>query len=321
MFSVTELKTGEGTLQYRREWITGLSCRISPERIKRRIDQPVPVVYPMDGCPFCPDRLPSATPTFPGGERITVGESVTFPNLFPFAAWHTVTVISRDHAVEVFSRQMLGDAIRGSIQSLQGRQGYPSLNWNYLPSAGASLAHPHLQGLVDPRPSLVSERYHTGCEQYLRGWGSLYWDDLRSRERDGPRYLFGDEILWLAHAVPLGEREVRALLPIRTIGEMEPFVDTFADGLRMVMEFYRSLGTAAFNLSLFFDRDGEDRGFRAFASIIARINPNPASLSDSSFMERLHLEPVILTAPEDVARRFRKKRGKSPEMRNINRSV
>ncbi|MBS1195097.1 MAG: hypothetical protein H6R30_435, partial [Methanomicrobia archaeon] len=37
MFSVTELKTGEGTLQYRREWITGLSCRVSPDRIKRGI--------------------------------------------------------------------------------------------------------------------------------------------------------------------------------------------------------------------------------------------------------------------------------------------
>lgn len=312
MFSVTELKTGEGTLQYRREWITGLSCRVSPERIKRGIDQSVPVVYSSNGCPFCPDQLPSATPVFPGGERIIVGESVTFPNLFPFAAWHTVTVISRDHTVGDFSREMLADAIRGSIRSLEGQKGYPSLNWNYLPSAGASLAHPHLQGLVDPRPSLLPERYHSGCEQYLRGWGSLYWDDLRSRERDGPRYLFGDEILWLAHAVPLGEREVRALLPLRTMGEMEPFLDTFVDGLRKVMGFYRSLGTAAFNLSLFFDRRGEDKGFRAFASIIARINPNPISLSDSSFMERLHLEPVILTAPEDVARLFRKKRQRSP---------
>jgi galactose-1-phosphate uridylyltransferase len=305
MFSVTELKTGEGTLQYRREWLTGFSCRISSERIKRGIDQSAPVVSSSLGCPFCPDQVMSATPVFPGGKRINVGESVTFPNLFPFAAWHTVTVISRDHSVGEFSRDQLADAIRGSIRSLQGQKGYPSLNWNYLPSAGASLAHPHLQGLVDPRPSLLADRYHTGCEQYWRGWGSMYWDDLRSRERDGPRYLFGEEILWLAHAVPLGEREVRALLPIRTMGEMEPFLETFVEGLRKVIGFYRSLGTSAFNLSLFFDCEGEDRGFRAFCSIIARINPNPASLSDSSFMERLHLEPVIMTAPEDVARMFR----------------
>jgi galactose-1-phosphate uridylyltransferase len=312
MFSVTELKTGEGTLQYRRDWLTGLSCRISSERIKRGIDQAAPVVSSPPGCPFCPDQVRSATPVFPGGERITVGESVTFPNLFPFAAWHTVTVISRDHTVGEFSRDQLGDAFRGSIRSLQGQKGYPSINWNYLPSAGASLAHPHLQGLVDPRPSLLADRYHAGCELYYRGWGSLYWDDLRSRERDGPRYLFGEEILWLAHAVPLGEREVRALLPIRTLGELEPFLDTFVEGLRKVIGFSRSLGTSAFNLSLFFDREGEDRGFRAFCSIIARINPNPASLSDSSFMERLHLEPLILTAPEEVARMFRKRRQRSP---------
>jgi hypothetical protein len=73
--------------------------------------------------------------------------------------------------------------------------------------------------------------------------------------------------------------------------------------------FYRSLGTHAFNFSLFFDREGCDRGFPAFCSLIARINPSPISLSDSAFMERLHLEPVILTLPEQLARMYREKMG------------
>jgi hypothetical protein len=39
--------------------------------------------------------------------------------------------------------------------------------------------------------------------------------------------------------------------------------------------------------------------------MIARINPNASSISDTAFMERLHLEPVILTLPEEVGRMFR----------------
>jgi len=34
-------------------------------------------------------------------------------------------------------------------------------------------------------------------------------------------------------------------------------------------------------------------------------------MCDSAFMERLHLEPVILTLPEDVGALFRRKRSTS----------
>jgi hypothetical protein len=39
MFSVREVVTSRGTLQYRTEYLTGLRCRISPDRLKRQIDQ------------------------------------------------------------------------------------------------------------------------------------------------------------------------------------------------------------------------------------------------------------------------------------------
>ena len=53
-------------------------------------------------------------------------------------------------------------------------------------------------------------------------------------------------------------------------------------------------------MSLFFDKTGDDNGFRAFCSMISRINPNPSSTSDSAFMERMHLEPVVMTLPEEL---------------------
>jgi galactose-1-phosphate uridylyltransferase len=308
MFSVREVVTSRGTLQYREEYLTGIRCRISPERLKRQIDQALYLPSNAEGCPFCRDAVMTVTPTFPNGNRIIRGESVTFPNLFPFGEGHIVTVITHEHAVVSFSRQQVVDALLSQIEALRQVDGYPSINWNFLPSAGASLVHPHMQGLSDAHPSRIVDAYLSTSEQYRKKEGRNYWDVVKGQERTSDRYLFGDEILWSAHAVPVGEREVRGLLPISTLDEMDNCVDLVAQGILEIIALYRELGTHAFNMSLFFDKNCNDHGFRAFCSMISRINPNPSSTSDSAFMERLHLEPVIMTLPEDLGKFYKKDR-------------
>lgn len=307
MFTVRELRLENSVLQYREEQLTGLRCRISPGRIKRGLDVTYSYSPDRDGCPFCPDQVFSVTPKFPGGARICLGESITFPNLYPFASYHTVTVITSEHAVNTFSKKQLTDAFRAQVCSLSQAGGYPSINWNYLPSAGASLAHPHLQGIADEQPPVIASLYMDNGKRYLERHGRCYWDAWREHEEGSERYLFGNEICWTAHAVPLGEREVRGVLPVATLEDSENYLDTLIEGILSVIDLYRELGTHAFNLSLFFDKPGSDHGFRAFCSIISRINPNTRSLADSAFMERLHLEPVILTLPEDLGSWYREK--------------
>jgi len=308
MFSVREVVTSRGTLQYREEHHTGLRCRISPDRLKRQIDQSLHLPSNADGCPFCRDAVMTVTPTFPDGTRIIRGESVTFPNLFPFGEGHVVTVMTREHAVVAFSRQQIVDALLSQIEALRQVDGYPSINWNFLPSAGASLVHPHMQGLSDSHPSRIVDICCTASEQYRKKQGRNYWDAVLEQERASDRYLFGDEMLWSAHAVPVGEREVRGILPVATLDEMENYVDLVARGILEIISLYRELGTHAFNMSIFFDKRGTDHGFRAFCSMISRINPNPSSTSDSAFMERLHLEPVIMTLPEDLGKFYKKEK-------------
>jgi galactose-1-phosphate uridylyltransferase len=308
MFSITEVRTGTHTLQLREEFLTGHRCKISPERLNRQLDtvfSPPPAV---PDCPFCRDRIFSVTPTFASGERICIGESVTFPNLFPFAEWHTVTVISGRHYAEKFSPAEIRDALSGQIRSLTHAEGYKSINWNYLASAGASIVHPHLQGLADRRPPYTAEQYLIGGVRYQVKHGISYWEDLIRKERESPRFLFGDELFWYAHHVPLGEREVRCIIPVSCIEDFSSYLDPFVEGLLRILDFYQSLGTYAFNLSLFFDRAVNRNNFSAFCSVISRINPNASSTSDSAFMERLHGEPVILTPPEEFAGNFRNRR-------------
>ena len=306
MFTIYEVQTERGIIQYRSESLTGIRCRVSPVRARRKINSPPAMLYSPEDCPFCPESIDAATPTFEDGSRLRRGESVTFPNLYPYAEDHVVTVISPDHSTDNFDRRTLADAVAGTAEALAGSRGYVSINWNYLPSAGASIVHPHLQGMADPRPTRLADLYIAGGRRYLAENGRIYWDDLMEHERSSDRFLFEDEIFWSASPVPLGEREVRGILPGSTPADLEPYIEPLVDGILRVIAFYRRLGTRAFNAVIFFDAPGTaGQGHRAFCSLISRLNPNSLSMCDSAFMERLHQEPVVLTLPEDLGPLFR----------------
>ncbi|OPY38937.1 MAG: hypothetical protein A4E35_00163 [Methanoregula sp. PtaU1.Bin051] len=162
-----------------------------------------------------------------------------------------------------------------------------------------------MQALSDRRPSPLAKLYIDASRQYRRKHGKSYWQAIQEQEQDSERYLFNDEIFWHAHAVPIGEREVRGILPVAGIEEAGSYIDQLARDLLSVISFYRKLGTYSFNMSIFFEKKRNNRNYSAFCSFISRINPNPNSTSDSAFMERLHLEPVILTLPEDLGPYYR----------------
>jgi len=305
MFSSRRISGPSAVIEYRTEDLTGIRTRICPQRLRRGIGTSDVPEYPSEGCPFCPGRIEAETPVFPDGSRIIAGESVTFPNLYPFAAFHVVTVITAAHTVRDFTRHQIADALTGQAAALDGREGYLSVNWNYLPSAGASLPHPHLQGLGDREPDTLPARYlHAGRVLYEET-GRRYAEILTASEEEAGRRLTGTRLFWYAHPVPVGEREIRCILPVTTIHDFIPLIPDFAADLAEIIRFYRDCGSSAFNFSLFFGTETDMRHFSAFCSVIARINPNPLSTSDTAFMERLHLEPVIMTLPEDLALAYR----------------
>ena len=301
MFTSTRIFNPGGFIEYRTEDLTGIRTRICPERLKRGIGTAAVPEYSAEGCPFCPEHIRTETPAFPDGSRIISGESTTFPNLYPFAAFHVVTVITTSHTVKQFTKDQIANALAGQVTALRDQGGYISINWNYLPSAGASLPHPHLQGLSDPHPDTLPGCYLETGRIYRRNHGRRYPDVLKAYEEENGRSLMGTHLFWYAHPVPIGEREIRCILPFTTIQDFPSVIECFASDLITILNFYRDLGTSAFNMAIFFGRDEDQDHFSAFCSIISRINPNPLSTSDTAFMERLHHEPVILTLPEDLA--------------------
>lgn len=305
MFQSNRHVHASGFIEFRTESLTGIRTRICPERVKRGIGVPDIPEYSEEGCPFCPEKVCQVTPVFPDGSRLIVGDSITFPNLYPFAHYHTVTVMSGEHVVRRFTYDLIHNALSGQIRAMKDQSGYVSINWNYLPSAGASLPHPHLQGLCDEVPDTLLMKYLRGSLEYYNEHNQSWWNYLKESESQTERCLKGTNLFWYAHHVPVGEKEIRCILPATTVSDFQVSVSLFSEDLIRILEFYQDMGHGAWNMSIFFATDDEREYFSAFATLVARINPNPLSTSDTAFMEKLHLEPVILTLPEDLGNIWR----------------
>ena len=83
MFTAIEVATGRGSLQYREENLTGFRCRISPERLKRRIDQPLYLPGESAGLPVLPGKYLFCNPDIPGRIPYTTGGKCHFSQHVP----------------------------------------------------------------------------------------------------------------------------------------------------------------------------------------------------------------------------------------------
>ena len=306
MFSITRINLHGQNTEFREDNLTGLRCRISPFREERNLNhfKTSDTFSKSETCPFCPDNIENDTPCFDNGERIKTGESVTFPNSFPFGENHIVTVMTREHCPGEITEKQITDSLIGQYKGLYEKGDYNSINWNYLTSAGASMIHPHLQGFSGRVPTYLNSLYIEKSREFFQKTGKNYWQLLSESEKGSERYLFGDEIIWCANPVPLGEKEIRGYLPFCSFEDFEDYIPGISKGIKKVIEIYQKAGNHAFNMSIRFGKSSHDSYFRAHISMIARIDPNPMSLSDSAFMERLHFEPVIITVPEIIRERY-----------------
>lgn len=311
-------------VEFRRDPLTGRWSRINLERA-RRVRQAMGEC-PLDllresaeGCYFCPGNLERSTPKLPpefGEERMRRGEAVLFPNLFPFAEFHAVVVLSREHLLTTrdFHPRLLEDALGLSLQYFRKVRGmgpkYAMLNWNHLPSAAASIVHPHFQLLVDRTPTFWLERVLEGGRRYRKRTGRNFWLDLLKEERRRGERWVGEagEVCWLTAFAPQGQNEVWAVFRRASCFEEVEGVEELARGLSLVLRGYAELGVETFNLTSFSGpEDGGSRGYhRLSLRLISRPPLRPLYTSDSGFMERFQYEPVVETMPEELAVRLRK---------------
>ena len=159
-------------VEYRFDPLSDMPSRINvrrAQRVRQARESGVDIEGFVDGtrrdCFFCPENISRSTPLLPesifGVGRITEGECVIFPNLFPFAEYHAVARITKEHYLDLdwFTEEMLRDNIKAchrwilSVYNYDLEARYPMYNWNHMPPSAASIIHPHVQVLVDKRPT------------------------------------------------------------------------------------------------------------------------------------------------------------------------
>jgi len=314
-------------VERRKDTLLDRWCRINIERANR------PKVMAGDSsvlelvessrksCPFCPDRLEASTPMFPEslipGSRLRVGEAVAFPNLFAFAQNHAVVVLTAEHFIPLdrFDAVHIKNGLKASIKYIKAvnaknpRVRFCSINWNHLPTAAASMLHPHFQVIADEAPTHYLYDVLVASREFCDKHGKSYWRDIvEAEEEKKERFIarFGASN-WYTSFCGLGNNDVVGVVEASNVFEMgEAMLEDLSEGLSAMLRGYHGLGVQSLNMSIFSGPlDTRLRDFSIHLRMISRPDVKPIYTADAGFLERLHDEVVVETRPEDVASRIR----------------
>lgn len=272
-------------------------------------------------CPFCEENLLKMTPQFPENiaeeGRIFCGEAVVFPNLFPYSKHNGVTIFSKDHYVrlEQFTEKMIQDAFTAA-QNYVNKAGetdsdvkIASINWNYLPFAGGSIIHPHIQVMISDEPTNYQSRIAERTAQFREKNGKSYFLSLCEKEKElGERWIGQiGEISWFHSFAPKSHNDFIAIFTnaysIRDLKEED--WAAFAKGLKGIFAVLNEEGFASFNL-LLHGNIKERADEPVHVRLIPRLTFGYLQTSDMNFFQTLHQEPLSYFVPEETAERAKK---------------
>ncbi|RJP71840.1 MAG: hypothetical protein C4532_06945 [Candidatus Abyssobacteria bacterium SURF_17] len=273
------------------------------------------------GCPFCPQMLDMVTPKFTAEltkkERITRGTAVVFPNMFPYDTFSAVTIFSDEHFKPLgdFAPELLHDGFCASQEYLDaarrarpGSSLFYSVNWNYMPLAGGTIIHPHLQLIAGKDGTNYHRAILDASRHYAAQNSSSYWSDLVEEEiRLSERFIARiGKISWLTSFSPKGFIDIMAIFDrtptIFEISEAD-WLD-FSRGLSAAMKYLDGYGFYSFNMALY-SGDGEQH-FSTLAKLIPRVQLPPMNTSDMNYFNTLHNEVLTIFTPEDICAEVRK---------------
>ncbi len=216
--------------------------------------------------PFAPDdEREGVTPRFLGEAeevlrgRLSIGEALVVPNLFPYDRYSAVTIRSKADFVPLggFSEERVSEAIQADLEYLKRvRQmdgeglRHHNTNWNYMPLSRGSIVHPHHQRGASPVPTNYLRKVEAGLSRY----GGDYLGDLVRVEEGGERWVGGaGSISWLTAFAPVGHIDVVGVF----VGRSSIFdltaedVGVLSRSLLRIFAYLQGEGFASFNIALY----------------------------------------------------------------------
>jgi UDPglucose--hexose-1-phosphate uridylyltransferase len=274
-----------------------------------------------EGCFFCPEKVKETTPRYPEelipGGRIVVGEACLFPNLFAQKEYSAITVISRQHFVQLdqFTTELFANAFKAcSIYFNRLNQSEPNkyaeIGFNYLFPAGSSIVHPHLQVLASDWPYFLIANLLEHSQKYYTQHSACFWKDLVDTEKKlGQRYInrLGNTE-WLVPFAPIREDEVHGI--VRNKSNFLQFDDSdwenLTEGITRVFRYYKDKGLSSCNFALYSGQLGKKADYLwAGVRIVSRSSVQAQPINDVFYSQNLLYDGLITEPPEEIASALR----------------
>lgn len=318
----------EHPIEIRTNPITKRTSRISYSRTGEKepgadvLPEPPPGVSDTTRCPFCRPQVRTRTPTLlhdiDPAQRLVNGESLLFPNLFPYGAYSAVSLFNNRHFVEIGTADVAsytdcfincGNYLK-KIIAYDPEAVFMAITQNHLPSAGGSLVHPHLQIQADRVPANFQRFLIKTAEIYYSRNKSMILSDYLHHEKSDRRRYIGKtgEWEWISAFAPEGFYEVWGILPRFTrLGQLTAYHwETLSQGVINAQRFYRSLNRNGYNLGILFNENESNR-LEIRVVLMVRSNYAPWVRNDHTGFEVMLGDMATFNAPEEtaaLARRF-----------------
>jgi len=273
-------------------------------------------------CPFCPERVELVTPKFPKDVaedgRIKVGKCIAFPSLHAHSDFNAVVVLGPKHLA--YPRELavtLAEGLEAGLKALKAAYmaspelAYGIMIMNYLPPAGSSIIHPHMQALASNTPFNYQRLLLVKSYEYYAQTSKNYWVQLIELEKKAQERLIceSDYLAWITPFAPSRFFEVWGVFkePL-TPTELGPqHLAELADGLSRILAYYEDRGILCVNFALILPRFGSSQEhFNPQIRVCARFGLMQPFLSDFWALATLLHESEVVETPEDYALELRK---------------
>ncbi len=269
-------------------------------------------------CPFCADKVLKVTPCFPQDlipeGRLQKDDLVIFPNIAPYDSLGAVATFGSRHYIPMtaFEPAHLASAFGFALDFFRRIEatGHPEavyhlINWNYMPPAGSSLIHPHLQVFsTSSAPNLMRQELEAS-RHYSDRHGSNFWDDLVAAEKEsGQRYLGKiGRTHWLTAFAPIGVAgDVLAVVEnTRSTLELndQDLLD-LAAGLVKILAEYDKMGVYSFNLNFFTGAKTDDHTRVHLLFSPCTFFNQKLGTPDIGALRNLFNETLCMAYPEEI---------------------
>lgn len=187
---------------------------------------------------------------------------------------------------------------------------FPVFVFNYLPPAGSSIFHPHMQVLVRDRSFYLVNLLIEKSKAYHESNGHSYWTDLVHKEKGMERYLFDvNGVEWLVPFAPLrGLNEVQAI--VRDKSNLLELNDEewlgLAKGTSKILKFYHKESYGSFNIIIVSGPMNEHlEYFDVNLRMISRPGIQALSFTDAWALPYLLWDGEAVEKPERLVEKIR----------------